>query len=152
MFTSPRHGWSCAGVLVNENTVLTAGHCLTNAKVGEIKAIIGVHTILGKLNPMNYYSISAIHLHSDYKPCCKNDIAVLKLSKPVLYGPRINSVCLPFEPFATIAHGRALINSTGVIIGWGDSSQNVVKNTVNSLILQQGKLIFYSEMKFKNGN
>ena len=34
LFTNPRHGWSCAGVLINENTILTAAHCLlhTTAK------------------------------------------------------------------------------------------------------------------------
>ncbi|CAF2000122.1 unnamed protein product [Rotaria magnacalcarata] len=143
LFTSPRHGWSCAGILINENTILTAAHCLTNTKLGDIKAIVGVHTVLGKLNPLNYYSISAMFSHPNYTQCCKNDIAVLKLSKPVLYGPRINSVCLPFEPYATIDHGKALINRTGVIIGWGDSSQNPVTNMVKSFTLQQANVTIF---------
>lgn len=143
LFTSPRHGWSCAGVLVNENTVITAAHCLTHTTAEDMKAIIGVHTILGKLNPMNYYSVKSIHRHPSFVNCCKNDIAVLKLSKSVLYGPKINAVCLPFEPYATIDQGRDLINRTGVIIGWGDSSHNSVTNMFKSFTLQQGKILFF---------
>ena len=139
LFTSPRQGWSCAGVLINENTVLTAAHCLTQTTASEMKAIIGVHSILGKLNPMNYYSISAIYRHPKFENCCKNDLAILKLTKSVLYGPRINSVCLPYQPYATIGQGKDLVNRTGTIIGWGDSSQDTITNMFKSFTLQQGK-------------
>lgn len=138
LYTGPRHGWNCAGVLVNENTVITAAHCLTQTTASDMKAIIGVHSILGKLNPMNYYTVTEIHRHPKFENCCKNDIAVLKLGKSVLYGPKINSVCLPYQPYATIDTGRDLINKTGVIIGWGDSSQNSVQNMFKSFMLQQG--------------
>lgn len=103
-----------------------------------MKAVIGVHTILGKLNPLNYYSIRSVHRHPKYEKCCKYDLAILKLNKPVLYGPRINSVCLPFEPYATIDHGKELVNQSGVIIGWGDSSHNALTNMIKSFTLQQG--------------
>jgi hypothetical protein len=88
---------------------------------------------------MNYYTVKTIHRHPNYENCCKNDVAVLKLSKPVLYGPKINAVCLPFQPYAIVDHGRELINRTGVIIGWGDSSHNAVTNMFKSFTLQQGK-------------
>ncbi|CAF1038775.1 unnamed protein product [Adineta ricciae] len=145
LFTSPRQGWSCAGVLINENTVLTAAHCLTQTTASEMKAIIGVHSILGKLNPMNYYSISAIHRHPKFESCCKNDLAILKLTKSVLYGPRINSVCLPYQPYATIGQGRDLVNRTGTIIGWGDSSQNSITNTFKSFTLQQAEVRIFDD-------
>jgi hypothetical protein len=138
LFANPRYGWSCAGVLVNENTILTAAHCLMNTNANEIKAIIGVHTIWGKLNPLNYYSVRSIHRHPHFENCCKNDLAVIKLVKPVLYGPKINSVCLPFAPYASIGHNQELVNRTGVIIGWGDSSQDGLKNMIKSFTLQQG--------------
>lgn len=139
LFSNPRRGWSCAGVLVNENTILTAAHCLAQTKLHEMKAIIGVHTIFGKLNPMNYYSIKSIHRHPDFENCCKNDLAVLKLNKPVLYGPKINAACLPFRPYLSIASDQEWINRTGVIIGWGDSSQHSLTNMINSFTLKQGK-------------
>ncbi|CAF1060564.1 unnamed protein product [Rotaria sordida] len=145
LFTSPRHGWNCAGVLVNENTVLTAAHCLMHTTASDMKAVIGVHTILGKLNPLNYYSISAIHRHPKFEKCCKYDIAILKLSKSVLYGPKINTVCLPFAPYSIVDHGRTLINRTGVIIGWGDSSQNSVTNMFKSFTLQQADVRIFDD-------
>ena len=139
LFTYPGRGWSCAGVLVNENTILTAAHCVVHTTANEIKAIIGVHTILGKLNPLNYYSIKSIHRHPKFENCCKNDLAVIKLKKSVLYGGKINAACLPFQVNLSISNDRNLINRTGVIIGWGDSSRDDFKNVLNSFALQQGK-------------
>ncbi|CAF1323227.1 unnamed protein product [Adineta steineri] len=144
LFTNPRHGWSCAGVLVNEDTILTAAHCLIHTTATEIKAIIGVHTILGKLNPLNYRSVKSIHRHPNFENCCKNDLAVIKLTKPVLYGPKINSVCLPFQPYLSIGNDQELINRTGVIIGWGDSSQNSLKNIIKSFTLQQADVRIFN--------
>lgn len=140
LFTNPRKGWHCAGVLINENTILTAAHCLADGKAGEMKAIIGVHTILGKLNPLNYYSIESIHQHPDYERCCKNDLAILKLSKPVLFGPKINSVCLPFRLGSDQDKHQSFTNRTGVIIGWGDSSNDGLVNLINSFTLKQGSI------------
>ena len=139
LFSNSRQPWHCAGVLVNENTVLTAAHCLTDGSVSEMKAIIGVHTILGKLNPLNYYSIKSIHRHPDYKTCCKNDLAILKLTESVLYGPKINAVCLPFQEQLSMSDETKLINRTGVIIGWGDSSDDGLTNFINSFSLKQGE-------------
>ena len=130
-------------MLVNENTILTAAHCLLDATANQMKAIIGVHTIFGKLNPLNYYSIKSIHRHPKFKDCCKNDLAVIKLKKPVLYGAKINSVCLPFQFNLSIENDRNLINQTGVIIGWGDSSQNTLANIIKSFTLQQGKILTF---------
>lgn len=126
--------------MINENTILTAAHCLANTNTEDIKAVIGVHTLLGKLNPLNYYTIKAAYRHPKYTRCCQNDLAILKLSKPVLYGPRINSVCLPFAPYTTVESDRDLINRTGIIIGWGDSSHNGLSNMIRSFTLQQGSL------------
>ncbi len=140
LYTNKHKGWSCAGVLVNENTILTAAHCLLHTTAKDMKAIIGVHTILGKLNPLNYYSIKSIHQHPKFENCCKNDLAVIKLTKSVLYGPKINSVCLPFQPYISFENDRDLINRTGVIIGWGDSSRNGLTNMIKSFTLQQGEI------------
>ncbi|CAF0911922.1 unnamed protein product [Rotaria sordida] len=140
LFTNPRHGWSCAGVLINENTILTAAHCLSRTTTNDLKAIIGVHTILGKLNPLNYYSIKSIHQHPNFNNCCKNDLAVIKLTKSVLFGPKINSVCLPFQQEISISNDQDLINRTGIIIGWGESSQNTMTNIIKSFTLQQADI------------
>lgn len=148
LFRNPRQGWSCAGVLINEDTILTAAHCLLHATAKDMKAIIGVHTILGKLNPLNYYSVKSIHRHPDFENCCKNDLAIIKLKKSVLYGPKINSVCLPFQPYLATDNERELINRTGVIIGWGDSSKNGLTNMIRSFILQQGNISFSNIFRF----
>lgn len=144
LYTNARQGWSCAGVLINENTILTAAHCLVRTTPDEMQAIIGVHSIIGKLNRRNYYPIKSIHRHPKFENCCKNDIAVIKLEKSVLYGPKINSVCLPFAPHLAVDDDRELINRTGVIIGWGDSSSNGLTNMINSFTLQQGMNIIHS--------
>lgn len=157
LYTNARQGWSCAGVLINENTILTAAHCLVHTTSKDMKAIIGVHSIIGKLNPKNYYPIKSIYQHPNFTNCCKNDIAVIKLAKSVLYGPKINSVCVPFSPHLTLDDERELINRTGVIIGWGDSSPDGLTNLINSFTLQQGMNISQSDeesdsLDYSSGN
>lgn len=144
LFRNIHETWSCAGVLVNEDTILTAAHCLFGRTPNEIKAIIGVQTVLGKYNPSNHYTIKSIHRHPDFENCCKNDIAVIKLEKSVLYGPKINSVCLPFNESFSIENEHDLVNRTATIIGWGESSKFVIKNFLKSFALQQGKIDSFS--------
>jgi hypothetical protein len=65
-------------------------------------------------------------------------LAVIKLVKPVLYGPKINAVCLPFFD---VENESEWINRTGVIIGWGDTAHSGLTNMIKSFTLQQGKLV-----------
>ncbi|CAF0868785.1 unnamed protein product [Didymodactylos carnosus] len=128
LFTNPRHGWSCAGVLINTDTILTAAHC--------------------KLNPLNYYTISSIHRHPTFKNCCKNDLAILKLSRHVLYGPKINSVCLPHILLPEV-NEKNVVNKTVVIIGWGDSSTSKITNLFKSFTLQQANIQVFDNQHCK---
>lgn len=120
----------CGGVLVNKNTILTAVHCVENTTANDLMAMIGSFGSLSLQNFWKTYSVRAITIHPDYKPCCTNDIAILNLTKPVVNESPLKSVKLAFPPYANISHGTKLNNVTAVILGRGGASkfQSFVQN------------------------
>ena len=95
-------GQVCGGTIIAREYVLTAGHCVyRNNKPLKPKLVIiraGNSTLgWGKLK-----KVSRIFGHG-YKDNCdltgctklKNDIAILKLTRPVKFGKSIQPVCLP---------------------------------------------------------
>uniref|UniRef100_A0A8C3KQU6 Peptidase S1 domain-containing protein n=1 Tax=Calidris pygmaea TaxID=425635 RepID=A0A8C3KQU6_9CHAR len=100
----------CGGVLVNENSVLTAGHCVTGREY--VFMLIAGHTVKRK--------IRSITVHPEFKrETFENDIALFALGYAVRYSGHIQPICLP--P-AELPPG--LENGTECFIsGWGRTSE-----------------------------
>ncbi|XP_044537656.1 transmembrane protease serine 11C-like [Gracilinanus agilis] len=101
----------CGATLINNNWLVTAAHCFVNAKnPQEWSATFGLLLSDPKLKR----SVKNIIIHEKYRyPAHDHDIALVNLSKPVLYTSTIRKVCLPeasynFPP-----------NSDVIVTGWG---------------------------------
>ncbi|NWS57930.1 TMPSC protease, partial [Chunga burmeisteri] len=111
----------CGGVLVNENSVLTAGHCVTRTKDPRYwRAVLGVHNLWKHGQHTAKRSIRSITVHPEFKRgTLENDIALFELDSAVRYSDYIQPVCLP------PAHLYPYIeNATECFIsGWGQTAE-----------------------------
>ncbi|XP_064543788.1 serine protease grass-like [Drosophila montana] len=126
-----RHGeneaFACAGTLITDRFVLTAAHCLTRYELVSVR--LGEHQLstetdckpAGKtircLPPVEDIDVERVFKHADYLPGTNhNDIALIKLARPVEFKQHIRPICLPIN--ATLQQ-TAESNENFVVTGWG---------------------------------
>ena len=103
---------TCSGSILNANWVLTAAHCVKNAK--RVVVFLGTSP-----RPPNYtyYVVKQIEVHPRYDNSSLlgsgYDIALLELWTPIVFGPDVCSVCLPPPMYE---HGE---KETALFAGYG---------------------------------
>ncbi|NXJ97472.1 TMPSC protease, partial [Corythaixoides concolor] len=111
----------CGGVLVNEISVLTAGHCVTGrTDPYSWRAVLGVHNLWKHGKHTAKRNIRSIIVHPEFKrETFENDIALFELNSAVRYSDFIQPICLP------PAHLYSYVdNETECFIsGWGRTAE-----------------------------
>uniref|UniRef100_A0A6P4DUP9 Serine protease easter-like n=1 Tax=Drosophila rhopaloa TaxID=1041015 RepID=A0A6P4DUP9_DRORH len=88
----------CSGTLVNRNYVITSATCVFDQKIATVRLGVFDRSKLG--NSGYNYSEEVFQMQSAYVPefynqtTRKNDIALLKLSNPVVYKDHIRPICI----------------------------------------------------------
>uniref|UniRef100_T1IP94 DNA topoisomerase 2 n=1 Tax=Strigamia maritima TaxID=126957 RepID=T1IP94_STRMM len=114
---------SCGGALLNGCYVLTAGHCtkrLTSAK--QVQVIVGAE---GRYDfRATKHRVAEIIRHPNYLPNkTHDDIALLRLAKPVSYTERVHPICLPKE-------SDDYVGKMATVIGFGYTKEGGLPSTI----------------------
>ncbi|CAF1611955.1 unnamed protein product [Rotaria magnacalcarata] len=105
----------CGGALIDQQHVLTAAHCLKfPVQVQDYKVYIGAHAIDKPMYMEQEIVAKQIWAHELYNDkTLVNDIAIIRLSKPVHISDTVNFICLPGSEVGTA------VNQTVWVSGWG---------------------------------
>ncbi|XP_032686017.1 trypsin-1-like [Odontomachus brunneus] len=102
----------CGGSVLNDNYVITAGHCVDNMKDEKIIVIAGTVNLN---NPRSTHEVEKIIVHELYNASdsWRNDIALLKVKNPFVKSMYISHIPLPLQDYVVKS------NDVAVVSGWG---------------------------------
>jgi len=132
----------CGGALINEYWVATAGHCVDDLTISQIRVRMGEWDFSSTTEPNEHLERKAVKkvVHPKYNFFTyENDLALVKADKRVTFADNIIPICLP-------GNDDLLIGEYGTVAGWGRLSEGGVLPS----ILQHVSVPIVSNEKCKN--
>ncbi|KAF2364200.1 Serine proteases trypsin domain [Trinorchestia longiramus] len=106
----------CSGSIIDNEWVLTAGHCLHKAK--RVEVVAGAQNIHQHEDSQISIVSTELYPHEHYNPVLlKNDVSLIHLPEPLTWSDAIAPVCLPSHSDPDLEPGVIVHPS-----GWGKSS------------------------------
>lgn len=131
----------CGGALLNDQWAATAGHCVEDLLVQQIRIRVGEYDFSSVREPHPYVerAVKRKEVHPKYNFFTyENDLALVQLEQPLQFLPHISPICLP-------GNNDLLIGERGTVTGWGRLSEHGRLPSV----LQKGSVPIVSNAKCK---
>ncbi|GAV01811.1 hypothetical protein RvY_12461-2 [Ramazzottius varieornatus] len=130
--------WFCGGSIISENYILTAAHCLESGPNAQYVVRVGDHNANAYEQGEEDYAVLRWRIHPMYNKADNfaNDIAILRLARPIRYHRRVTPICLPHK-----VNEEPAVGTTCMVTGWGMIGAG---NAPFSSVLRQGRVVVLS--------
>ena len=122
--------WICGGAVITRRFVLTAAHCVGGRQLDRLVVRLGEYNLSSTTDgPHQDRRVGSVTLHPQFASR-QNDVALLRLSRPVEFGLTVRPVCLPVPGAPQAPEGVRRV------AGWGKLSFE----GAGAAVLQEAKL------------
>ncbi|XP_070712026.1 coagulation factor X [Pempheris klunzingeri] len=126
LLINEEHRGFCGGTILNEYIILTAAHCMNQSRYIYIK--LGEFDVLVEHGNEVTHQVETIITHNRYNPTTyHNDIALIKLTKPIKFSRFILPACIPEQNFAEKVLMR---QPNGMVSGFGRLGEGRQPSTI----------------------
>jgi secreted trypsin-like serine protease len=116
-FDGQKYKLKCGAVLLNENWVLSAAHCIHKTDLPDLEVKFGSDDIHEDMTEFTVKrNVSRIVVHPEFNAFTfANDIVLLRLSEPIKFASNLLPICLPRPNLSNVSFEGA----KATLIGWG---------------------------------